>query len=62
MTYRTFNFEREWDYRYTERLGILCGAAEPTPAQKRIARQEADVAIAGFREQLKLLDTFECAP
>jgi hypothetical protein len=32
----------EWAYRFEERLGILCGAAHPTAAQKRMARAEAD--------------------
>lgn len=32
----------EWKYRYEERLGILCGSAEPTPEQILIAKEEAD--------------------
>lgn len=39
----------EWSHRYATRLGCLCGAAEPTPEQKRIASDEADAAI----EELK---------
>lgn len=32
----------EREYRYHERLGILCADAEPTPEQIEIATQEAD--------------------
>jgi len=32
----------EWQYRYHERLGILCGTAIPTLEQEAIARAEAD--------------------
>ena len=32
----------EWQHRYTERLGILCEDAMPTPEQEQIARMEAD--------------------
>lgn len=67
------NFEREWDYRYQERIALLCEPTakrpdgswiipEPTPAQRRIARQEAYAAIKGFREHLALLETFEASP
>lgn len=38
----TFDQEREHRYRLTERLGILCGSATPTPEQERMAKQEAD--------------------
>ena len=31
----------EATYRYHERLGILCGTADPTPEQLRIALLEA---------------------
>jgi hypothetical protein len=37
--------EIEWKYRYEERLGILCGDAEPTSEQKAIALKEANQAI-----------------
>lgn len=30
----------EADYRHAERLGILCGSAEPTPEQRKIADEE----------------------
>ena len=35
----------EWLYRKSERLGILCGAADPTPEQIEIAEREADAAV-----------------
>ena len=35
-------FDYERDYRYTERLGILCEDRAPTPEQEHIARTEAD--------------------
>jgi hypothetical protein len=35
------NLSPEATYRYYERLGILCGAADPTPEQHRIALLEA---------------------
>jgi len=38
--------QTEWNYRFEERLGVLCGPMPPTEAQKRMARAEADEAIA----------------
>ncbi len=35
----------EHEYRVSERLGIMCGTAEPTEEQKAIAKKEADEAI-----------------
>lgn len=35
------NLSPEATYRYYERLGILCGAADPTPEQHRQALLEA---------------------
>jgi len=35
------NLSPEAAYRYHERLGILCGAADPTPEQHRTALLEA---------------------
>jgi hypothetical protein len=32
----------EWRYIYAERIGIMCGANEPTAAQKQLASDEAD--------------------
>jgi len=41
MTPTPSGLSEEATYRYYERLGILCGAAEPTPEQHRIALLEA---------------------
>ena len=41
--------QAEWDYRYNERLGIMCGSDQPTKEQDAIARQEADGAIEKLR-------------
>ena len=35
------NLSPEATYRYYERLGIMCGAADPTPEQHRVALLEA---------------------
>ncbi len=35
----------EWTFRYTERLGLLCGDNDPTPAEKLSAMAEANQAI-----------------
>jgi len=35
----------EWNYRRDERLGILCGAAEPEPWMIEMAEKEATEAI-----------------
>lgn len=43
----TTDLQREREYRRIERLGILCGAAVPTPEQDRIAREEADELLSG---------------
>lgn len=32
----------ELEYRYIERLAILCGDAEPTLDQRRMARQDVE--------------------
>jgi hypothetical protein len=46
----------EMDYRIQERLGILCGAAEPTPEQLKLATAEADQWLADyFRQQADTL-------
>lgn len=34
--------QREHDYLYWERIGILCGSDKPTPEQEAIARVEAN--------------------
>jgi len=35
----------EWNYRRDERLGILCGSAEPEPWMVEMAEKEASEAI-----------------
>lgn len=35
----------EWEYRYAERLGILCGSKAPEPWMLEMAEKEADRAI-----------------
>lgn len=50
----------EWRYRYEERLGILCGAAAPSPQAVAIAEQEANQwqdaqNIPGMTEQTELV-------
>jgi hypothetical protein len=45
------DLEAEWKYRYTERLGIMCGDKEPTQEQKNIAIKEANEAVAKLREE-----------
>ena len=44
--------KREWLYLYTERLGILAADAEPTEAQKEIARVQADQWLRESRGEL----------
>ena len=41
--------QAEWDYRWHERLGILCGANMPTDEENRIAMEEADETIRQLR-------------
>jgi len=41
----------EFDYRYQERLGILCEDREPTEAEKAIAHAEAYAAIIELNQQ-----------
>ena len=41
----------EFDYRYQERLGILCEDREPTDEQKAIAHAEAYAAIIELNQQ-----------
>lgn len=42
--------EKEWNYRYQERLGNLCGAGEPTTEQKALAFEEAQEAVEALKE------------
>lgn len=41
MTTQPYNLSPEAAYRYQERLGILCGASEPTEEQHSLALIEA---------------------
>lgn len=43
--------QEEWEYRFNERLGIMCEDREPTPEQVRVARTEADKAVAELKEK-----------
>lgn len=40
----------EWEYRYQERLGILCADRQETLEQHLLAKAEADAAVAQLRE------------
>lgn len=60
MTLSDNDLFREWHYRYEERLGILCGTAEPTPEQDKIASDEADAAVKALREQENLTVGVAC--
>lgn len=44
------NESPEWQYRYDERIGILCGTNQPTPQQVDLAKREADEAIRKLNE------------
>ena len=37
--------KREWEYRYQERLALLCEDRDPTPAERNMARRCANQAI-----------------
>lgn len=39
----------EGNYRYQERLGMMCGDAKPTDEQRKIALEEATQAIEELR-------------
>lgn len=47
----TMNYDLEWQYRYNERLSLLCLDADPTPDEQRIARNEADRAIGRLKAE-----------
>lgn len=49
----TEELKAEWNYRYEERLGILCEDLRPTPDQRRIAAQEADQTVRELTTQGK---------
>lgn len=40
--------QEEWNYRFKERLGILCGAAEPSAIDLALAKKEADYWLANY--------------
>lgn len=42
MTFTPEEIQNEWDYRFNERLGILCGLKKPTTEQLEIAMKEAE--------------------
>lgn len=44
--------EAEWNYRYEERLGILCGDKAATCEQRIIAKAEANDAVKRLRKML----------
>jgi hypothetical protein len=39
----------EFEYRYVERLGMLCGSKEPSDHEMQLAREEAEEAILNLR-------------
>lgn len=43
----------EWQYRYDERIAILSGDKQPTPAQHQQALKEADEAIEKLKHETK---------
>lgn len=43
---------KEWQYRYEERLAILCGKDEPTESQIVLAKQDADATINALLSEL----------
>ena len=51
MKWTEDELESEWNYRYSERIGIMCGDSEPDIDQQRIAKEEADAAIQKLRDE-----------
>lgn len=47
--------QEEWDYRYQERLGMLCGADRPTLAQRETATTEANQWLKDSNPQQNLI-------
>ena len=45
---------REWEYRFDERLAILCGTNEPTVEQRKLALQDADEWQKQYKKQNEL--------
>lgn len=51
MAWTPKEIEVEWNYIYSERLGILCGDRQETYQQHLLAKAEADAAIAELRKE-----------
>ena len=45
MKLTLLQLKEEWDYRYQERLGLLCEDRVPTKQEEEMARREANKAI-----------------
>jgi hypothetical protein len=50
VEYTKPELDAEWDYRYREMLGMMCGAKEPTTEQIDLAAKEADRVVARLKE------------
>lgn len=46
-------WDYEWQYRYDERLAIMCEDREPTEDQKEIARKQADKELKALKQVAK---------
>jgi hypothetical protein len=44
----------EWNYRYSERLGLLDVVGIPTPEQKKMATEDADAAVKAIQKEGEL--------
>jgi hypothetical protein len=51
MVWTPKEIEAEWNYIYSERLGILCGDRQETYQQHLLAKAEADASIAELRKE-----------
>lgn len=49
----TPNEQTEWNYRFEERLGMLCGPVAASAEQKELARVEANQAIQNLKLEIK---------
>jgi hypothetical protein len=54
--------QAEYDYRVSERLGILCGTSVPTDAQLAIATSEADQWLKQYQESVATLPKAPVTP
>lgn len=50
----------EYHYRFTERLGMLCGTDDPTQAQIDQAKTEADDAVKAMRGNSNVVGVAPC--